>query len=220
MTIKQYLSDVKGLTGSVTVTEILLDQEKPIIRTAQTWFHPQGGGQKADRGTIGNSNVLHVAHNAGYVDHYVDKIDSVAVGMECYFSVNAEWRRINSAFHTAGHLIAAVIDHGSFGVRAVSGHQWPGEARVEFEGDLAAVDAIQKSLPAFIEEAIRANLSVRIQGDPSTDRSIQIGEYAAIPCGGTHVRSLGEIAQVSVLSVKKKGKRIRVSYEAAPQLPA
>ena len=49
-------------------------------------------------------------------------------------------------------------------------------------------------------------------------RLVVIGENGAVdlqPCGGTHVRTTGEIGQVAVTKIEKKGKqnrRIRVAF--------
>jgi hypothetical protein len=109
-----------------------------------------------------------------------------------------------------------VIDAESTGLHAVSGHQWPGEGRVEFEGDAADLNIISDLLRTRISEAITKDLPVTVTGDPFGERAIKIGDYPPIPCGGTHIRSLGEIGNLDVSSVKKKGPRIRVSYDAKP----
>ncbi len=44
-------------------------------------------------------------------------------------------------------------------------------------------------------------------------RVIEFGE-SFCPCGGTHVDNVGEIEQLQVLKVQKKGKNVRVYYKA------
>jgi Ser-tRNA(Ala) deacylase AlaX len=219
-TVKKYLNDPQT-KGVVQISEVI-QGEKPIVRLAETWFHPQGGGQKADRGKIGNAHVVHVAHNGGVVDHFVDSVADLREGQSVEFEIDVEWRRLNAVYHTAGHLIAGVVEAAFPGYSALAGHQWPGEARVEFaipQGPGAAVDGAVVD-GAVVEERVRAELAKRVAvsvaGDPFHAREIVIGELKGIPCGGTHVHSLGEIAQIRVTGVKKKGDRLRVSYEAVP----
>lgn len=214
MTIKQYLQDHKT-QGTVTITE-LISGDKPVVRVAETWFHPQGGGQKADRGLIGTSHVIHVAHNGGEVDHYVDTLSGLEVGCEYPFAIDEPWRRLNMTYHSAGHLLAAVVESNSPGLTAVSGHQWPGEARVEFEGVIPDDSISIDYLNTLLADAISKNMVVQIVGDPFTNRGIKIGDFKEIPCGGTHVKSLSEIEAVRVTNIKKKSGRLRINYEVTP----
>ena len=51
-------------------------------------------------------------------------------------------------------------------------------------------------------------------GDPFVNRSIQFGATEQVPCGGTHIAHTGQIKNISIKSIKKKGDRLRVTYEA------
>jgi Ser-tRNA(Ala) deacylase AlaX len=44
---------------------------------------------------------------------------------------------------------------------------------------------------------------------------VRVVEFAEsfCPCGGTHVENVGEIEQLAVLKVQKKGKNVRVHYK-------
>lgn len=210
MTIKRYLNDL-STSGIVTVSEIITG-DKPVVRLTETWFHPQGGGQKADRGIIGSAKVLHVAHSAGEVDHYVDSTAGLSAGTSYLFNIDVEWRRLNAAYHTAGHLIASIIEDHFSSLRAVSGHQWPGEGRVEFEGEIGAIETIHNTLANEISRILSSQEHVQVIGDPYTDRAIQIGQYKAIPCGGTHVTTTDQIGSIKIDALKKKNGRLRVSY--------
>ncbi len=211
MTRKNYLSSPE-MNGKAIVTEIQ-DSPQPIIRLNQTWLHAQGGGQKPDQGTINRIPVTHVAHNNGEVDHYVAEIDGFTVGQEVEVVVDAEWRRLNGRYHSAGHLIAVLTEERFPGVKAVGGHHWPGEARVEFVGDnLPAPDAVKEALPQVLDKAIQAKLPIRICGDPMTNRSIAIGDYPPIPCGGTHPDNTSALEKVEITQVRTQKGKLRVSY--------
>lgn len=212
-TTKEYLRD-PALSGETTITAILTE-ERPIVRTAGTWFHAQGGGQKADRGTIGQVEVYNVRHAPeGEVDHYVNSIAGLKVGATYPFVIDADWRRLNANYHSAGHLLAAVAEQMFVGIHAVNGHHWPGEARVEFEGqDLERVVARLEDLEEQINAAIRKGAGIRTLGDPLHDRKVQIGDFAPLPCGGTHATTTHEIGAIELRSAKVKGGVLRVGYD-------
>ena len=213
MTEKLYLAHpAMRSTDATIVAHVIVADGRTAVRLNRTVFHAQGGGQKADRGRIGEARVLHVAHNCGDVDHIVDSPELLEVGSVVHTEVDAAWRRLNAVYHTSGHLIASIVEHLFPGARAVSGHQWPGEGRVEFEG---AVLAERKADVEFaLYQAIADGLPVSIQGNPYEDRSIGIGHLGAIACGGTHVESLSAIASIQIRSINTKRGRVRISYDA------
>lgn len=216
MTHKRYLEGRK-FEGSVTVTEIH-SGEKPFIRVEETWFHAQGGGQKADRGSIGLSQVIHVAHNGPDVDHYVNSVEGLEVGKAYPFIIDEAWAKLNSVYHTAGHLIASVVENVYPQAVAISGHQWPGEARVEFDlqGDGAGLPTVDQ-VAVLVQTAIQSASKVQVIGDPYRSREIVIADYKGIPCGGTHVSELNEIGEIRIKEMKVKKNKLRVSYESYPR---
>jgi alanyl-tRNA synthetase len=209
---KQYLAS-SALTATTTITEIGEDAGKPYVRLRDTLFHAQGGGQKSDRGTIGGVAVTHVAHADGEVNHYVDSIAHLQVGMTVEIAIDPEWRQLNAKSHTAGHLIAAIGDSIFPELKAIGGHHWPGESRVEFEGKSSlSSDEIISALTTAVDRAVADNLPVKVIGDPFASRQIQIGSFPAVPCGGTHLDNLSELSDLVLTKVKSKGDKIRISY--------
>lgn len=217
LTDKIYLADALALRCIAVVVSIRsLDGGRLAVRTDRTIFHPQGGGQKADRGRIGRAHVQHVAHDGPEVDHFVDCADGMEIGQALTMEVEPEWRAFNAAFHTAGHLVAGLVERHWPGVRAVSGHQWPGEARVEFEPALPRESFDLPTLNTLIGAAIAQGWPLRVHAIGG-ERCVQIGDLAPIPCGGTHLGSLSELEHVRVDAIKVKGGRVRMSYTAAPR---
>lgn len=211
-TLKCYLFE-KNLTGSAVVAAIGQDDGQHWVRLDRTWFHPQGGGQKSDRGTISGVTTTHSAKVGDEVNHYVEDASVFVVGQEVPVEVDAEWRQANSTLHSSGHLIASVAHDRFPGLRAVAGHHWPGEARVEFEGEqLPDLEHFRRELAAGVLRAVEEDLPIFIVGDPLVARAIQVGTFAAIPCGGTHMDRAGELSALEVAGIKVKGERLRVSY--------
>lgn len=218
MTLKQYLAEPQLMVGSAKILDII-HGETTVLRLDRTIFHAQGGGQKADKGLIGRAVVTHVTHNADCVDHHVENAEGLAVGDTVQLKVDEDWRRLNAAYHTAGHLLAAVVEALYPDLHAVSGHQWPGEGRVEFSGETPVAQIGVEEIQARLAADLAKSLAVTIEGNPFEARAIRIGDYpAAIPCGGTHVSHLGEIASILVTGIKAKSGRIRISFEAQPSL--
>jgi Ser-tRNA(Ala) deacylase AlaX len=214
-TQKVYLAEPQVLSGTATVVA-LVEGERPVVRLNRTWFHPQGGGQKGDRGFIGSVAVLDTRHaEDSEVDHFVASFDGLVTGQTYPITIDAPSRHINAVNHSAGHLIAAVVDPAFPDIQAVQGHHWPGEARVEFTGAVTdeIMTRVAEFLPAALSKAIAEQWPVTVLGDPFVNRTVQFGGTEQVPCGGTHVAHLGQIKSVTIKGVKKKSDRMRVHYD-------
>lgn len=215
MTTRLYYKDSR-LAGTSVVRSLLNGDTNAVI-LAETLFHPQGGGQKADLGFIGKAHVLHVANREdGEVIHYVDSLDGLSVGDEVLFQVDSAHRCLNSRLHTAGHLIAAVGEALAPSLKGRAGHHWPGEARVDFEIDGSEPDdSFEVQLKGEISRLISLDLPVHATPPDSPPRLVQIGEYRPIPCGGTHVKGLGDIESIEIRKMKKSKGLLRISYDVS-----
>jgi len=213
MTYKRYLFET-ALGGVATIAE-LSDGERPYVKLDQTWLHPQGGGQKADRGIIAGRPVLGVAHVDGDVLHYLESVAGLRVGEEVAVEVDGAWRQANAALHTSGHLIAALVETRFPTLKAVGGHHWPDEARVEFAGDcMLTPEDFLNVLNEDIAKAVESNFPVKVLFDDDANRTVQIGDYPAVPCGGTHLARTGVLLDCVGVKVKAKSGKLRVRYQA------
>ena len=208
-----YLRD-RRLTGEMVVEE-LVSGPVPIVRCSETWFHPQGGGQQPDQGRIGPARVIDARLNpTGSIDHYVDTIEGLKVGVAFEFAVDGHRRFVNSAFHTGAHLLVNVVMILFPSIRVTRGHQWPGEARVEFSGP--GIEDVQRDA-ADIERAVQRQaqdgLHVTLAHDPGGVRHVSIGHHQPIACNGTHVLDTAELGFFRIRSVKLKRDRLQIGYE-------
>ena len=97
------------------------------IELDRTLFHPQGGGQPADRGWIADLAVEGVVSRGDSVAHIVSQ--PLPSG-EVTIRIDAESRRLHARLHSAGHVLAQAGEQS--GWQPMKGHHWPGESRIIF----------------------------------------------------------------------------------------
>lgn len=172
----------------------------------KTLFHPQGGGQPADRGTINGVAVESVIQRGESVIHIVP--EPLATG-DATLRVNAEARALHSRWHSAGHLIGyAAEQHGWQPIKA---HHWPGEGKVTFIAGEGAELPDSDMLMASIETWTEAGLP-RYVAFENGRRRVSFGDLPAYECGGTHVYSLQNIGKLAISSIKLKKGQLTISY--------
>lgn len=205
MTHRLYFSS-DALTANVEVLQCIACEEGFAVILNATPFHPQGGGQPSDTGSIGESQVLRVTQEFEHIVHYT--AHPVLPGA-ALARVDPAQRALHARLHSAGHLIGLAGEN--LGWRPTKAHHWPGESRVSFVRGEQPENLDAATLHCALEQWIAADLHRNITLD-ADQRHVSFGTLAAYPCGGTHVRSLAEIGTVEVLSISEKKGTIAVNY--------
>jgi len=214
MTIRLYYGST-SLVAHARVQAIDQDDHGLFVVLDQTVAAVKGGGAKADRGTIGTMPFNDVLADGrdGDPRHYLASQPTFCVGDIVEVRIDPEWRAIQEAYHTAGHLLAAVAEEQFPSLQATGGHHYPGEARIEFVGHIPAdLNDLKTKLNSALKAAIECDLPIQIL-DPSQNRQVQIGVFKPVGCGGVHSKSTSELGQVEIKSVKAKAGKLRLSYE-------
>lgn len=193
-------------------------------------FYPTGGGQPGDGGTLRWSGAeIAIATTVKSPDGPVlvpeEGQDLPPVGARLEQILDWEKRHRHMRMHTALHLLSVVIP------LPVTGGQIGAEkSRLDFAMEQPPEDkqALEDALNALIErdlsvseqwitdEELAANpglvktMSVQPPKGAGRVRLVRIGTKAEQidlqPCGGTHVATTGEIGQVRIGKIEKKGK--------------
>ncbi len=209
-----YFSD--AFTAKATVLELTANGTGGLVILDRTVFVPQGSGQPADIGTLGGVNVTHVEAPKDTPDilvHTVASLHGLAEGAEVDICIDVPRRRLNSKLHTGGHLVAALVEEILPGAKAVGGHHWPGEGRVEFVFEGTLPDNFEQTVAAAINNAIATDFSVKRTLSHDGVRHVQIADYPALRCGGTHCWHLKELGSIALRGIKQKKDRLRVGYD-------
>ncbi len=190
----------------------------------RTYFYPTGGGQPSDRGTLGlpdgpGTEVLDVVKSGTSVVHRWRAPSALLTGLarDSELTGRVDWprRHRHMRLHTAQHLTSARV-FLTTGLRTRRASLAGSRATIELEAPLP-----EASLAPIVEEvleAIRRPRPVRIHYVPRAEwdrnpvagrsglvplppqvdpvRVIEIESVDSCPCGGTHVRSTGEIGPV------------------------
>lgn len=200
----------------------------------RTVFYPTGGGQPGDAGRLvwdGGACVVATAAKGegGAILHVPAEGETPPpVGARVAATIDGALRGGFRRVHTALHLLSVVIP------APVTGGQIGAEkGRLDFDlaEPPAELEALEGRLNALIaadhpvsetwitDEALAANpglvktMSVKPPTGQGRVRLVRIGQEDAPvdlqPCGGTHVRSTGEIGPVRIGKIEKKGRQNR-----------
>jgi misacylated tRNA(Ala) deacylase len=204
----------------------------------RTVFYAQGGGQPGDVGVIVCANGERVGvTNTVYgpdrkqILHLVgpDAVSGFSPGENVELQLDWERRFKRMRVHTALHLLSVVLPYPVTG-----GAIGEGDGRLDFDIPDAGLDKaeltdrlnelIARDAPVterwITDEELDANpglvktMSVKPPRGSGRVRLVEIEGIDLQPCGGTHVRSTGEIGQVAITDIEKKGKqnrRVRLS---------
>jgi alanyl-tRNA synthetase len=230
-----YLHDTNKTTLNARMVGLGEDAKGSYLLLDETIFYPQGGGQPADQGTIKAESEVLPIHFAGFVDgvvrHYtISPISEDLIGHSVFCEIDRNRRDLNARYHTAGHMLADVMSNLYQPVRPVKGHQFPGEAYVEFidvpEGlmdNQTIQDRLNKQImldfPVKTYEMAKKEYEEKYGTlpYPTTDdkpfRVVGVEPFPPVPCGGTHVKSTMHVGSVKIRKVTTKQGRIKVSYE-------
>ncbi|WYZ43996.1 hypothetical protein EsH8_VII_000432 [Colletotrichum jinshuiense] len=149
------------------------DQDHVVV-TEQTIFHPQGGGQPSDVGSLAGpagasfavSSVRMDAVRDGQVLHLgrFGGAARFAAGDEVEQAIDAEKRLLYSRLHTAGHVLGAAVrgllENEVEGFDELKASHFPDAASCEFQG---LIDGAWKApIQARLDELLAAKLPVRV----------------------------------------------------------
>ncbi|MFB6269316.1 MAG: alanine--tRNA ligase-related protein, partial [Halobacterium sp.] len=192
---------------SATVTGV----EENGVTLDETYFYPEGGGQPADRGTVGGVAVDHVASTEDGVVHFFAAEPDFEVGDDVQAEVDPEFRRYARRAHTASHVLYGagrrVLDDLGYGGFDISEEK----VRVDFETSTEIDDSVLADLERLTNRAVWDSHDVTweevpaeeaksredvafntkteegVMSDADSVRIVTVEDWDVAACGGTHV---------------------------------
>lgn len=215
-----------------TATVLAADEHGVVLD--RSVFYPTGGGQAGDAGTLISAGgaVLVIAdtrkHPArpGDIAHVPapgSDLAAFAPGTVVVARIDAARRRAHMRFHTATHLLCALVPHAVDGCSITAGY-----ARLDFHmnepldkealtaGIARLVGQAHAVRHRWISEAeldahpqLVRSMSVQPPRGQGRIRVLEIEGVDVQPCGGTHVGNTSEVGAVVVTKIEKKSAMTR-----------
>jgi Ser-tRNA(Ala) deacylase AlaX len=149
----------------------VIDDEAVQVELDRSSFHPQGGGQPTDIGTIdyaGEQKSMSVSkvtldRETGVVTHE-GKGETFQVGDAVTVSVDADRRRILSECHTAGHVVDSAMARCDSVLPANKGYHFLDGPYVEYKGSIPAEERerlltnLKQAFADLVEEDIATKI--------------------------------------------------------------
>ncbi|MBS3169967.1 alanyl-tRNA editing protein [Candidatus Woesearchaeota archaeon] len=213
MTTKLFWDDPYQTECTATVTEI----NGKKIKLDQTIFFAFSGGQASDEGTIGGMTVIEAIkqgdkENIIDIEYTLQTEPRFKVAAVVTIKIDPERRRKLRNLHSAAHLLYYLSPDFIGKVKIIGSNIAPEKARMDFLYEKPLNDLIpplEAKMNAFIHQN---HLIIMKNDDPKSDlRWWTCGEWK-MPCGGTHVRSSGEIGPVRLkrVNIGKGKERIEI----------
>ena len=200
----------------------------------RTVFYPRGGGQAGDAGELrfADGRVVRIADTVKGAEH--DIVHVPAPGQEALVAalqpgepltaaLDWERRHRHMRFHTATHLLCAIVPHQTNGCSITADY-----ARLDFDMvEPLEREHLERELARLVEGAhdvrtvwitdeeldakpeLVRTMSVKPPRGVGRIRLLEIAGVDLQPCGGTHVANTREIGALKVVKIEKKSARSR-----------
>ena len=213
-TIKLYETDGMLFSFRANVIETKKTENGYAVILDQTAFFPEGGGQTADTGTIGNAKVLDVQIKDGEIVHFTDVLPETD-SVECKLDFDERFRKMQN--HLGEHLLCGAI-HKLYGYENVgfhlgadymtfdiSGPMTPEQIR---EAEILANKAVAENAPVrcFYPDDIHS-FEYRAKSEKlenvSDIRIVEVEGFDRCACCAPHLDEAGKVGLIKIVDAMK-----------------
>ena len=220
-TEKLYYQD--PFMGEFTATVLACEAGKTGFQVVldRTAFYPEGGGQPADHGTLGGSNVTDVHEKDGVIFHTCDQ--AVEIGETVTGRIDWARRFDHMQQHSGEHIISGILCR-DYRCDNVGFHMGADTVTIDYNADISweqALDAQRKANQViwadreveidYPSPAQLAALDYRSKKELTGKvRIVTFPEADCCACCGTHVLRAGQVGIIKVLSCQKFREGVRL----------
>ena len=219
---KLYYTDSHLSEFSAVVTSCVEREGGYALTLDRTAFFPEGGGQLADTGYIGDVRVTDVREKDGELRHYVDAPVAPGTAVFCRLDWEQRYRRMQN--HSGEHIVSG-ITHGLYGYENVGFHMGTDCMTIDFSGELTweqlmdierrANECVRSDVPIrtyFPDGETLAKLEYRSKLELTHDvRIVEIEGIDRCACCAPHVTRTGEVGIIKILDFMRHRGGVRVS---------
>ena len=188
----------------------------------RTAFFPEGGGQYADTGWLGDIRVTDVRERDGIIYHVMEA--PLEEGLQVTGKIDWDMRFLKMQQHTGEHIVSGLV-HAGFGYNNVGFHLGSEDCTMDFDGEITkeqlreidwqANEAAVKNLEVQVSWPSKEELAsleyrskIEIEG---AVRIVTIPGYDVCACCAPHVKRTGEIGLIKLTNVQRYKGGVRVT---------
>lgn len=221
MTEKLYYLDAYLHEFSAVVTACEAGKSGFLLELDRTAFFPEGGGQRADTGRVGDARISDVHEKDGRILHYADRAQPVGETVRC--AIDREQRRRRMQNHSGEHVFSGTV-HRLYGLNNVGFHMGADCMTIDFDRELSEAELAAAESAA--NEAVREDLAIRVFCPSAEElaaleyrskkelmgqvRLVEIPGVDLCACCAPHVRRTGEIGVIKLLSAERHRGGVRL----------
>lgn len=190
----------------------------------RTAFYPEGGGQPADHGTLGDARVLDVHEKDGVVTHLCDR--ELPVGAEVSGHIDWARRFDHMQQHSGEHIVSGMLC-STFHCDNVGFHLGADTVTIDYNADISweQVQDIERRANRYIWENHPIHIwypspeelaALPYRSKKELTGAVRLTEFPGADlcaCCGTHVAHTGEIGLIKLFSTThfRGGSRIEMA---------
>lgn len=222
MTRKLYYIDSHLMEFEATVTECRTFENGCAVILDSTAFFPEGGGQSADTGYIGDVRVTDVQETGGEILHFCEKPLPVGTVQSCRLDREQRLRRMQN--HSGEHIVSGLA-HRLYGCENVGFHMGEGEMTVDFDRELSWDELME--IERLANEVVRSNVFI-MTWFPGADelrhltyrsklelsenvRIVEIDGVDRCACCAPHVTRTGEVGIIKIFDAERHRGGVRIT---------
>ncbi|MBZ5520676.1 MAG: alanyl-tRNA editing protein [Acidobacteriia bacterium] len=216
-----------------TVLECAERGGRPAVVLDRTAFYPTSGGQVHDTGMIVLEDetqmpVVEVAEEEdGRIYHFTSAPAALAPGLRIRGRIDSARRRDHMQQHSGQHVLSAAFVH-LFDVPTASFHMGAESCTIDLTAksldgkqiiqaerlanEIITEDRSVKISFVSLDEAQRLGVRKLPPKQTGDLRLIDIADFDLTACGGTHVRSTGQIGSILVRKTENVKQGVRVEF--------
>ena len=198
---------------------------KPAVELEATYFYPESGGQLADRGTLAGLQIADVqAGDDGRVWHLIE--GTLSGDGEIEAEIDWERRFDHMQQHTGQHILSAAFEReldaatlsSTLGAEksvievALADADWRRVERIEELANRVVWDDRPIERHWVDDQGVKR---FKLRKPPAVSgriRIIEIPDWDASACGGTHTRRTGEVGVIKVVRWEKVRGHVRFEF--------
>lgn len=223
MTEKLYYRDQNLKEFTADIISFKEKEGEYHVQLDRTAFYPEGGGQPADQGLIGQCRVNYVYKEDSEIYHVIGQMPDQKEKLDC----KIDWERRFDLMqqHSGQHLLSAVLE-SMYQAPTIGFHL--SENTVTIDIDCVMDDKDFELVEERVNQIIYQDReitdqypepeelkSMSLRKEPAVEDTIRIIRIKGIdlsPCGGTHLHSTGQIGIISLLDTENYRQGMRITF--------